>query len=482
MHLFNSVKAEPHLTSSRPAARDERVALSNRKLQRFVPLSGLTLWLLALLLAGACRDAGGSADADVLDDADVPADADWPELPGTQFPWSTESTNSTCADGEDNDRNGYSDCEDFACSRNLAVTVCGDEAVYEASPDLCGNDFDDDSDGLVDCRDPDCRQNPFHHLCEWPRPETGCAAGRDDDRDGLIGCDDRDCVLQRSSGCETELPRVLFDQVLDESAAGAPNSDWIVDGWERFPTPSNPDEPDDWNGALSSLGFELVDSGEFLVESLPSMTGRLTLGDESNPQDLSLYDVLVIFEPSRWIEGGEQRAIVEFVDAGGGLLAVTNHIAADRDGNGVSAPEAWNDLFDNNTVRHDPFGFRFDRVDLDVGPLTNISSLPHPVIAGAAGEVERLGFYLGCTAHLTGSVEEIWGLVSVDSGSGRDGLVVGAAEVGAGRVVFVTDSAMAGDGTDSHGTIQSSHDTWNDTSLDNRVLFLNALSWLARLD
>ena len=36
-----------------------------------------------------------------------------------------ENTNEACSDGVDNDGDGYADCEDFDCSRNPDVTVCG---------------------------------------------------------------------------------------------------------------------------------------------------------------------------------------------------------------------------------------------------------------------------------------------------------------------------------------------------------------------
>ena len=67
-------------------------------------------------------------------------------------------------------------------------------------------------------------------------------------------------------------------------------------------------------------------------------------------------------------------------------------------------PRVFNDLFDDNPVRADPFGFRFDAVGLDTGrPVENVAAPAHPVIDGPAGTVHQIGFYRGCTAHLTGS-------------------------------------------------------------------------------
>lgn len=432
------------------------------------------------------REVSDGATADGSDGWDGPdADGDTgPSPEPTAFPWSSESTDTACADGRDNDQNGFADCDDFGCSRNPAVTVCGAWAEYESSPAFCSNDGDDDRDGLVDCADPDCAENLFFDSCPAPRSESDCSGSgaTDADGDGWTGCQDLDCLATEPS-CDLQgRMRVLFDQTADETSAGGPNSDWVVDGLGRLPEPSNPTGPDDWNGALSSFAYELVATGRYLVETLPSPSGRLSFGEAANPQDLSGYAVLVLYEPSRALSADEKGAIVMFVRAGGGLLMVANHVGADRDGNGFSAPQVFNDLIDSNPVAADPFGFRFDEVDANASsPLSVAGDVRHPVLDGAAGAVTRIGFYQGCTARLTGSQPSARGLVQLSPASPADrDIVVGAVETGEGRVVLVTDSALAGDGTDSHGNRRSDHDAWNDAQLDHAALFLNAVDWLAR--
>jgi len=451
----------------------------------------LRFWgfLILLLFPLGCSDTGGTGgnpDMGVVDSA-LGADVYRPPfspIGGTAFPWSTESNDVMCANQKDDDGNNYVDCDDFTCSRNIAVTACGEEAIYESSPSRCANGNDDDGDGLVDCLDPDCFKNPFHAVCEKPLSETLCGKGGDGDGDGFVDCADYDCLLG-DFGCSTDkMVRVLFDQTLDETASSGPNSDWVIDSWAAFPAPSNPKSADDWHGGLSTFGYALYAKGNYLVESLFTADGRLSYDDSSNKYDLKKYDVLVIFEPSRKMGESDKTAMINFVKGGGGLLLVSNHVSADRDGNGYSAPMVFNDALDNNSVGPDPFGFRFDEVDKESArALDTIKNEDHAVIKGSDGTVKSIGFYDGCTAQLTGTNATAKGLIYLDGDSTIDQrIVVGAVEVGKGRVVFITDSAIAGDGSSSHGDIKTFHDAWNNTSQDNRVLFLNAISWLAKAD
>ncbi|MCA9659667.1 MAG: hypothetical protein KC486_15090 [Myxococcales bacterium] len=395
------------------------------------------------------------------------------------FPWSLESADKVCDDDLDNDGNSYTDCEDFSCSRNPSVVACGALSAYESTPELCSNGKDDDYDGRPDCADPDCYKNPFVNVCVQPKVENACGSGEDGDGDGLVNCDDNDCLaLDPSCSLAAGKLRVLFDLTLDETASNGPNSDWIVDPWGRLPTPSNPTSRNEWKGSLSSFAFDLYQGGH-LVETLTAWDGRLSYGDAGNPQDLSNYDVFVVVEPSRALASAEKQALIDFVDGGGGLLLAANHVSADRDGNGWSAVGALNDLFDKNPVRADPFGLRFDEIDIEEElTLTRIEAPAHPIIAGPAGTVAKIGLYLGSTAHFTGAHPSAGLVVLDDAASSEVDVAAGAVEVGAGRVFFVTDSAILGDGTDSHGTSIAGKDAYNDPTLDHRALFVNAVLWL----
>ena len=402
-----------------------------------------------------------------------------PLAPTTPFPWTPESDDASCGNGVDDDGNGYTDCDDFACSRNLAVSVC--PGGYENSPEECADGVDSDGDALTDCEDPDCAENPFHEVCPPEAPETGCLSGVDEDGDGLTGCEDTDCLWLDPTCPGAARLRVLFDQTLDETAAAGPNSDWILDASGALPFPSDPASAEAWSGALSSFGYDLLRSHRYLVASLPSWGGRLSYGDDTNPWDLAQIDVLVLVEPSRGMTDVEKAALIRFVDDGGGLLLLSNHVGADRDGNGWSAPLVLQDWFDANPVRPDPFGLAFDPVDEDPGkPLSLVAHADHPVMDGPHGQVDSVGFFNGCTAHLTGSNDSALGLIFLDDAPDEaHGVAVGAVEVGLGRVVFATDSAILGDGSDSHGNVKPYKDAYNEITRDNRSLFLNAMDWLS---
>lgn len=87
---------------------------------------------------------------------------------------------TSCADGLDNDGDGGVDCDD---------PDCWSDPECLASED-CANGVDDDGDGLVDCNDTDCLSDP---ACQAPPAEI-CDNGRDDDGDGLADCYDPDCA------------------------------------------------------------------------------------------------------------------------------------------------------------------------------------------------------------------------------------------------------------------------------------------------
>jgi endonuclease I len=107
-----------------------------------------------------------------------------------------EDSDRACEDGLDNDEDGYIDCEDYDCSRDPAVTVCGEPPELEDTDDECEDGLDNDEDGYIDCADFDCTRDPDISVCRSAPEDTdaACDDGLDNDRDGRVDCEDVDCV------------------------------------------------------------------------------------------------------------------------------------------------------------------------------------------------------------------------------------------------------------------------------------------------
>lgn len=471
----------------------------------------IDLLMLLPLLAALCACDGSSSetpddqdqDAGVVDageDAGPQPEQDAGPLWGVP---GTESTDELCANGLDDDDSGYQDCDDFWCSGTATVQVCG---TLENTDALCSDGIDNDesptgkryTDGLVDCDDPDCYKNPRVTVCadrQALRWETAaaCSAGLDSDEDGLAGCLDPDCWVA-GTGCALDgKVRVLFDNAHRQRAG---NGDWVVDISGRLPWPSVPAAESDWSGALSSMGKALFDTGRYTVETLTPHEA-LSFGSAA-AQDLKNYGVLVIVEPSVDFSAAEARAVVDFVAAGGGLLMVADHFESDRDGNGWDSVQAFNDLLaraaEGGDLAKNPFGFSVAEVGYEAskaidrmnGSKTEIiaeGAADHPVLAGAHGQVRRVGMYAGglFTIHDAQKARALVHALPIGTAGHEAGSpYVVVSEPGTGRVVAIGDSAILNDGTDSHGRRDARSDAWNKSDEQNAALVLNAIEWLAK--
>ena len=178
--------------------------------------------LAAALMLAACRsNAGGPSGTDT--DAAVATDVQRVTGDRSCTPSGMENTNEACSDGVDNDCNGFFDCNDFACSRNAAVTICPDAGTPprdatqrvdtagcmssggENSATACGDGIDNDCDGYVDCGDRDCScqgscpSSRSGCTCAGPEnTDTACGDGRDNDCNGFMDCNDFSCSRSTS--------------------------------------------------------------------------------------------------------------------------------------------------------------------------------------------------------------------------------------------------------------------------------------------
>ena len=74
---------------------------------------------------------------------------------------SAELGDALCDDCIDNDKNGYVDCKDFGCSKDMTVTVCG----HEDTDALCSDGTDNDGNNFIDCKDFNCCKNSQVTVC-----------------------------------------------------------------------------------------------------------------------------------------------------------------------------------------------------------------------------------------------------------------------------------------------------------------------------
>lgn len=104
---------------------------------------------------------------------------------------------SVCYDGNDDDNNGKTDCEDPSCDQRSCGAACVCLNLKKAE-DLCDNNKDDEMDGLRDCADPDCIGKSCRAGCmcvaDGGSIESDCTDGVDNDIDSLTDCFDPDCL------------------------------------------------------------------------------------------------------------------------------------------------------------------------------------------------------------------------------------------------------------------------------------------------
>lgn len=295
--------------------------------------------------------------------------------------------------------------------------------------------------------------------------------------------------------------KILFDATKAQMAS---NADWVIDADlhnlqsnsngtvttggtdsnpQRIPTPAQSNitaatSETYWNGALSAWAIDLVKLG-YTVETLP-YNGKITYGDTTNAQDLSLYKVFVIDEPNLKFTTTEANALVNFVKNGGGLFMISDHTISDRNNDGWDSPAIWNDILQNNTVQANPFGITFDLANISQN-TANFAALPsNTILHGAAGNPTQMLYSNGTTMTLNKTNNStVQGLVfkTGSSATGLTGAMFATATYGTGRVCALGDSSVPDDGTgDSSDTLYNGYT--GDANGNHKPLLLNATVWL----
>ncbi|MEI6412593.1 MAG: T9SS type A sorting domain-containing protein [Bacteroidota bacterium] len=296
--------------------------------------------------------------------------------------------------------------------------------------------------------------------------------------------------------------KVLFDA---SSAQMAGNADWVVDAdlWNigfnsaglaipgsgnesnpaGIPTPAQSGITSStaetyWKGALSSFGVSLAKLG-YTIETLP-YNGLITFNNSSNPRDLSHYKVFVVDEPNIVFTSSEKDAIIQWVNAGGGLFMIADHASSDRNNDGWDAPEIWNDLMSNNGIASNPFGISFDSQNFSQ-ITSNRANLPNnKILNGTQGSATQLQFSNGNTMTISTSENATVKGLFWKSGAALNSynIMLAQANYGAGRVVALGDSSPVDDGTgDTNDQLYNGFT--GEVSGNHKKMLLNAVIWLA---
>ncbi|WP_460500603.1 hydrolase [Hymenobacter agri] len=282
-------------------------------------------------------------------------------------------------------------------------------------------------------------------------------------------------------GTTTGGKKFLFDASHAELAG---NADWALDVdsgvTPRYPTPAasgitSTTSETYWTAALSSWGVALVKLGNS-VENLPSGTA-ITYGNTSNPQDLANYNVFVVDEPNTLFSASEKTAIINFVKNGGGLFMISDHTVSDRNNDGYDSPAIWNDLMTNNSVQANPFGYSIALTNISETTSNVLASSTNTILNGSQGAVTQLKFSNGATMTKTSGSQATPLIWQGTSAQGNSNIMLMSSTYGTGRVVCITDSSPADDGTGSPGN--TVYPGWTEIA-SHAKLHMNASLWLAK--
>ncbi len=275
--------------------------------------------------------------------------------------------------------------------------------------------------------------------------------------------------------------KALFD---DAHAEDAGNADWVID--DNFPIPSpaqsgiTPGTTGTyWTGAISSFGVALVKRGY----TVHSNTSTITYGNAGNAYDLSNYDLFIVPEPNTLFSAAEATAILNFVHDGGGLIAISDHSASDRNNDGQDSPMIWNALDPTHALLGIHYGVVGDANNNIVQTSTNVAtSVTDSITHGPVGTVTGLAFHNGTTMTLYPASNptvrgEVW-MTGTAQGSTTN-VMAGSVQYGSGRIFFVGDSSPVDDGSARAGN-SSIYDGWGEVGATDSTLFLNAALWATR--
>ncbi|WP_175421139.1 hypothetical protein [Marinitoga sp. 1135] len=250
--------------------------------------------------------------------------------------------------------------------------------------------------------------------------------------------------------------KVLFDNAHSQTAG---NADWtITGGFSDFA-----DDIKNYGATVKQWGNDEYGSNQRDDDN------RITY------DILSQYDMYVIPEPNIPFTKNEQDAIIRYIENGGSVFFIADHIGADRNNDGWDAVEIFNGfLKETHTIESkerysDDFvgrlGFRFREKQYSEDPITKI--IKHEITEG----VKETGAWAGTLEYIMDE-KNIKAVIYYK----RDtwGAYVIAGQYGNGKFVAIGDSSPIDDGTGTSGDkLYDGYSYGND-----RILMLNIIKWL----
>lgn len=262
--------------------------------------------------------------------------------------------------------------------------------------------------------------------------------------------------LPHSINKESLTGDVLFDNAHSQTAG---NADWTITGGFS-----------DFANDIKKMGLKVQQWGN-------DETGSFQKDDDApiTYDTLKNFKVYIIPEPNKPFSQQEQTDIIKYINAGGSVFFIADHIRADRNNNGWDAVQIFNGFKrGTHTIRSktnytDDFvgrlGFRFREVQYSQDPITDIKT--HEVTSG----VTKVGMWAGTTIYIKG--DNVKGVVYLTNESNGPYVIVGT--YGKGRFVAIGDSSPIDDGS---GADSKLYDGYND--LDDAKLCINTIKWLAK--
>ncbi len=238
-----------------------------------------------------------------------------------------------------------------------------------------------------------------------------------------------------------------------------------------------------WEGALSYWAIDCVNKG-YWVESLSPLTGQITYGSTTNAQDLSNYNVFVVDEPNIRFTQTEIKAIMQFIENGGSLFAISDHTGSDRNNDGWDSPMIWNDFMTNNPVMNSAFGYTFALQNFSDGsstPNTNVAtSSTDSIIHGPFGNVAEVKWSNGtCMIMNPSQNSSVQGHVwKAGKGQTDTAVCCVTARWKCGKIASIGDSSPPDDGTGNPASTLYTGYT-GDANGNHRPWLMNMMIWLA---